>query len=534
MVSHITLGMIGGLGLFLFGMKTMASGLQKAAGDRLRRILEILTANPYMATLTGALVTILVQSSSTTNVMVVSFANSGLMTLSQALGTMLGANIGTTFTAQLISFDIYVITYPVIGIGSAIHLFAIKKFYKSIGQGILGFGLLFLGLQIMSEAMYPLRDYPPFIDLLASFGAIPILWVLAGAIFTAMIQSSSATAGVVIAMTLQGMIDTPSAIAIVLGANIGTSITAALASIGTNLTAKRAVLGIVCVKVSGVLLALLLFHPFVNMISYTGSTVTRQVANAHTIFNVLNVIIVLPFVHPITRLIQRILPGEVQAVESGTKNLNRRLLRSPTASIGVARQELLRMARIAREMLSESMTILHNRDRGMIDATLQKEDLIDSLEKEITGFLAEIGQNSLGRDQSQTITALMHFSSDLERIGDHAENIIQLAETKIDSDMIFSDHANKELKDFYGLVDEMLDWAITSFAKEDKDMAQAVIEKGRELRQLERSLRKNHTSRINQKLCVPQSGVIYLDLLSNLQRVADHSTNLAEVVTGDF
>ena len=534
MFFSIFTGMVGGLGLFLFGMKTMASGLQKAAGDRLRRILEVLTSNPFMATLTGALVTILVQSSSTTNVMVVSFANSGLMTLSQALGTMLGANIGTTFTAQLISFDIYVITFPVIGIGAGIHLFTTKRIYKSIGQAILGFGLLFLGLQVMSDAMYPLREHPPFISMLASFGAIPPLGVLAGAIFTAMIQSSSATAGVVIAMTLQGMIDTPSAIAIVLGANIGTSITAALASIGTNLTSRRAVLAIVTVKVSGVLLALLLFNPFVHLISYTGDTVTRQVANAHTIFNVLNVVVFFPFIQPLLRLVTRILPGEEQVVESGTKNLNKRLLGSTTAAIGVARQELLRMARIAREMLTDSMTILYNRDRGLIDSTMQKEDLIDSLDKEITTFLAEIGQSSLGRDQSQAITALMHVSSDLERVGDHAENIIELAEGKIDEDLVFSDHAIEELKEFYGLVDGMLERAITAFEKEDQELARQIIEESRDVRMKERSLRKNHTDRIHQKLCVPKSGVIFLDLISNLQRVADHATNLAEVVTGDF
>ena len=534
MFLAIIVGMIGGLGLFLFGMKTMASGLQKAAGDRLRRILEVLTSNPFMATLTGALVTILVQSSSTTNVMVVSFANSGLMTLSQALGTMLGANIGTTFTAQLISFDIYVITLPVIGLGSAIHLFSSKRIYKSIGQGILGFGLLFLGLEVMSDAMYPLREHPPFIDLLATFGTIPPLGVLAGALFTAMIQSSSATAGVVIAMTLQGMIDTPSAIAIVLGANIGTSITAALASIGTNLTSKRAVLSIVCVKVSGVLIALLLFNPFILLISYTGESVTRQVANAHTIFNILNVVVFFPFMKPLLRLVTKILPGEEQVVEFGTKNLNRRLLSSSTASIGVARQELLRMARIAREMLMESMMILLKRDRGMMDSTMQKEDLIDSLEKEITAFLSEIGQSSLGRDQAQAITAMMHVSSDLERVGDHAENIIHLAEIKIDEDLIFSDHAIKELQEFYHSVDRMLEKSITAFEKEDQELARKVIAESRNVKMEERRLRKNHTERIHQKLCIPKSGVIFLDLISNLQRVADHSTNLAEVVTGDF
>jgi phosphate:Na+ symporter len=530
----IAFGLAGGLGLFLFGMKMMASGMQKAAGDKLRRILEILTSNPYIATLTGIIVTVLVQSSSTTNVMVVGFTNSGLMTLSQALGTMLGANIGTTITAQIISFDIGIMIYPAIGIGAALNLFGTRRFHRTIGQGILGFGLLFLGLRTMSDAMNPLREYQPFLTILATFGSIPILGVMVGALFTALIQSSSATTGVVIALTLQGIIDTPSSIAIVLGANIGTSITAALASIGTNLTARRAVLAIICVKVSGVVLALLFFYPFVTLVSYTGDSVTRQVANAHTIFNVLNVLVFFPFLKPFVKVITRIMPGDEQVVESGTKYLNKQILRTPSIAIGAARQEILRMAHIARDMLQDSITIFIHQDRNLISAALQKEDLIDSLEKEITVFLSEIAQSSLSQTQSHEITSLMHVSGDLERIGDHAENIIQLAEVKMEDALPFSSTAILELEHLFDLVDSMLAEAITAFDEEDVVLAQKVIDKDDHVDFLERSLRKNHIQRLNQKRCIPQSGVIYLDLISNLERVADHATNLAEVVTGDF
>ena len=534
MFFSIALGLVGGLGLFLYGMKQMSSGIQQAAGDKLRRILEILTTNPVMATLTGIGITVLVQSSSTTHVMVVAFTNSGLMTLSQALGTMLGANIGTTVTAQIISFDITGLIFPTIGVGAALNLFGTKRLHKSIGQGIIGFGLLFLGLRTMSDAMHPLRDFPLFLDLLASFGQTPVLGVLIGALFTALVQSSSATTGVVIALTLQGIIDTPSAISIMLGANIGTSITAALASIGTNLTARRAVLGIIFVKVAGVLLALVLFRPFVTLISYTGTSVTRQVANAHTLFNVFNVVAFYPFMKPFLKIITRILPGEVRAIESGTSNLNKRILRSTPAAISASRQEILRMARISREMLEDSIHILLHHDRGLIGAAMQKEDLIDSLEKDITTYLAEIAQSSLSEQQSQTVTSLMHVCSDLERIGDHAENIIQLAEAKMEEDLSFSSSAMDELQHMYRLVDKMLEEATTAFEKEDIALAYVVISNDHEVDFMERELRKSHTGRLNQGVCIPKSGVIFLDIISNLERVADHATNLAEVVTGDF
>ncbi len=534
MFFSLTLGLLGGLGLFLYGMKQMSSGMQKAAGEKLHRILEILTSNPYMATLTGIIVTVLVQSSSTTNVMAIGFASAGLMNLSQTVGTMLGANIGTTVTAQIISFDISVIIYPAVAIGAYMNLFTNKRIHKALGQTILGFGLLFLGLNTMSDAMNPLRDYTPFVQLLATFGQTPLLGIIAGALFTALIQSSSATAGVVIALTFQGIIDTPSSIAIVLGANIGTSITAALASIGTNLTARRSVLAIVTVKVTGVMLALIFFQPFLSLIMLTGSSVTRQVANAHTIFNVLNVLLFFPFLTPFLNLILRLMPGEEPVVETGTKYINARVQKTTSIAIGAARQELLRMAAIAKGMLQDSLHLFIHDDRSMIGATRQKEELIDSLERDITIFLTEVSQSSLSQSQSKTVTSLMHFSSDLERIGDHAHNIIHLAELKMEEGLVFSSEAVTELEQMHELVDQMISGAMEAFEKEDTSLAREVIAKDHDVDSMERSLRKGHIERLNQKVCIPQSGVIFLDIISNLERVADHATNLAEVVTGDF
>ncbi len=534
MILSIVSGLVGGLGLFLYGMKTMGTGMQKAAGDKLRKILELLTSNPFMATLTGILVTVIVQSSSTTHVMVVGFTNSGLMGLSQALGTMLGANIGTTITAQLISFDIFVIVYPLIGVSAVLFMFAPKKIHKAVGQALLGLGILFLGLRIMSDAMNPLRSYPPFMEILATFGQTPLLGVLVGAAFTAIIQSSSATTGVVIAMTMQGTIDTPSAIAIVLGANIGTSITAALASIGTNLTAKRAVVAIICVKVTGVIVALLLFRPFVSLIYHTGSTVTRQVANAHTIFNVLNVVLFYPIMTPFLRLVTKILPGETNVVETGTKFLNKRLMESPSVAIEAAKAETLRMAQVARAALKDALTIFIHNDKNLIETALQKEDLVDQLEKDIVVYLNEIAQGPLSQDQTEAISDLMHICGDLERIGDHAMNIIQMADIKMENKLLFSEDAIKELEDFYAKVDEMIGGATVAFETNNDLLARQVIEGDDVVDAAERHIRKNHIKRLNKKKCTPYSGVLYLDVISNLERVADHATNLAEVVTGEF
>lgn len=534
MFLSIFFGLIGGLGLFLYGMKIMSTGLQKAAGNKLKRILELLTTNPIMATITGIIVTVLVQSSSTTHVMVVGFTNSGLMSLSQAIGTMLGANVGTTITAQMISFDIFIIVYPLIGVGAAVHLFSGKRVQKALGQALIGFGILFLGLFIMSDAIYPLRSFEPFLEMLATFGTTPILGILVGALFTAMVQSSSATTGVVIALTLQGAIDTPSAVSIVLGANIGTSITAAIASIGTNLTAKRAVLSIIFVKVFGVLIALVLFRPFVQLIYFTGDSVTRQVANAHTIFNVANVLLALPFIKPITSVITKVLPGEAPSYEQHTTHLDERLIKTPPVAIEAARNEVLRMSIEARTMLSDAVHTFINSDKQKIDQIYQKEAMIDDLEKQITEFLTQISRKSLSDDQSYEVSAMMHMCSDIERIGDHAENILQLAEVKIEDKIQFSQDAENELINFYKQVDKMLEMSIQAYTDKNKRMAQEVIDNDINVNFMERELRKRHISRLNKNLCQPISGVVFLDFISNLERVADHSTNLAEVVTGDF
>lgn len=530
MFWNIAFSTIGGLGLFLFGIQIMASGMQKAAGDRFRRILEMLTNKPVLGVLTGIVVTLLVQSSSTSTVMVVGFANAGLMNLSQAISVIIGANIGTTVTAQIVSFNIGMIALPAIGIGSLLNFFGRRRFHRYLGQTVLGFGLLFLGMTTMSSGMIPLRELETFHSMLLQFSRYPILGILCGAAFTAIIQSSSAATGVIIAMTMQDLIPFHSAVPLILGTNVGTSITAILASIGANVAARRAAVAHVLFNVIGVTLALIFLKPFTEIIIETASTVPRQVANTHTAFNVLNTIVFLIFLKYFTRVVCYIVPGVDEKIEFGPKYLDPRILKTPAVAIGGAKQELLRMGGIAREMLDESMLVFLKNDLKKIKHIEQMEELVDGLEKEINIYLADLSQHSMSKEQSKMVAALMSAANDLERIGDHAENIMQLSEIKTEERLPFSITALDEITSLYKKVSSMLERAIKAFEQDDKESAQQIVIEDDEVDAQEKALRKRHIDRINTKKCYPSAGVIYLDLLSNLERVADHANNIAYLV----
>ncbi len=530
MFWEIAFTTLGGLGLFLFGIQIMASGMQKAAGDRFRRILEILTNKPVIGVFTGILVTILVQSSSTASVMVVGFANAGLMNLSQAISVIIGANVGTTVTAQLVSFEIWVIALPAIGIGSLLNFFGRRRFQRYLGQTVLGLGLLFLGMITMSEGMSPLRELDAFYDLLLQFSAYPILGILAGAIFTALIQSSSAATGVIIALTVQDLIPFDSAVPLILGTNVGTSITAILAGIGANVAARRAAAAHVVFNVVGVILVLIFLGPFTSVIVETAESVPRQVANTHTAFNVFNTVVFLIFLKYFNRLICYIIPGKDEKMDFGPKYLDARIMKTPAVAIGGAKQELLRMAGIAREMLDESIQVFLNKDLKKIKHIDQMEELIDGLEKEINVYLSELSQHSMSQQQTKMIGNLMSAANDLERIGDHSENIMQLGEMKTEERLPFTNVAQEEIRAFSSKVAGMLNKAVTAFEYVDKDLAAEVVAEDDDIDEQEKILRNKHIDRINTKQCHPSAGVIYLDLLSNLERVADHAKNIGELV----
>lgn len=530
MILEMVLVALGGLGLFLFGMQIMASGLQKAAGDRFRSILETLTNIPVIGVITGIIITLLVQSSSTVSVMVVGFANAGLMNLLQAFSVIIGSNIGTTITAQIISFNIGAISYPAIAAGALLNFFGRRKLHRYLGQAILGFGLLFLGLTTMSSGLNPLKDLDSFHSLLIRFSIYPVLGVICGAVFTALIQSSSAATGIIIALTIQGLIPLDSAVPLVLGTNIGTSITAVLAAVGANLSARRTAVAHVLFNLLGVIIVLFFLGPFTDLVAQTASTIPRQVANVHTAFNLVSTLIFLVFIKHFTNFVCLIVPGEEQKVEYGPKYLDPRLLKTPAAAIGGVKKELLRMAGLAREMLYESLQVLINKDPKRIKHIVQMEDIIDGLEKDIYVYLADLSQHSMTKEQSTQVGSLMSIANDIERIGDHAENIMQLSEHMVDNRKHFSSTANSEIISYYEQVDWMLENAMLAFDSNDPVLAEKVVAEDKVIDRREKELRDRHIMRINKQACVPAVGVIYLDILSNLERIADHANNVADLV----
>ncbi len=529
----VVIGMLGGLGLFLFGLQMMASGMQKVAGDRLRRILEILTTKPAIGVLTGIVVTVLVQSSSTTTVMLVGFVNAGLMNLSQAVGAIMGANIGTTITAQVISFELDFLALPAIGVGGLLNFFGRRKLYRYLGQAILGFGLLFLGLMTMSEAMHPLRESPMFLELLVRFAENPLLAILFSSLFTAAIQSSSGVTGIIIALTLQELVTLEAAIPLILGTNVGTCITVIIAGLGTSLSARRAAAAHILFNLLGVGVILIFLGPFTDLVVDTGYTVARQTANAHTFFNVLNTLVFFPFFKLFVRLVEILVPGEEVAVELGPKYLDKRILKAPEAGIKAARQEMARMATVAKEMVGEAIDVFHKNDRKKINQVMQKEELIDGLETEIYLFLQELSQHSLTRQQTAVVSGLMSAANDLERIGDHSQNVLELAEMALDEKLNITDTAKREVYSLYEKVDEMMEKAIKAFIEENEELARKVVLEDDVVDSMERQLRNNHIDRVTRGECLPAAGVIYLDILSNLERIADHATNLAQIVLGE-
>lgn len=523
-------GLFGGLGLFLYGMQLMADGLQKMAGDRLRRLIEVLTSTPITGMLIGAVVTMLIQSSSATSVMVVGFVNAGLMTLRQAISVIMGAAIGTTVTAFMVSLRLSDLALPAIGIGFLLSMIGKSKRMRFGGQALLGFGVLFLGLTIMGDAMKPLGSNPIFTGMILNFSQRPILGVLAGTIFTAVVQSSSATSSLVVALAAGGLLDLNASFSIILGANIGTTVTALLASIPMHLTAKRTALAQLVFKVVGVLIFLVLFNPFLAFIANAFPTVDRQAANANIIFNVVNALLMLPFISLLERLVERLLPGIDPTEQAGALYLDSNLLNTPSVALGQAARELVRMGNLATEMLDKSLAAFSASDRSYLAGVEQMEETIDQLERDIVDYLVRLSQNSLSNEQSARLNALLHVSSDLERIGDHAQNIADLADYRIEHRLPLSEEAEAELQDMSSQVRNLVAAAVSLLTSNNTASAKQIMADEGSIDLLEKSLRRQHIKRLNSGICFPASGILYLDLISNLERVADHANNIAEAL----
>ena len=531
----IAIGIMGGLGLFLYGMNLMGDGLQKSAGSKLKRIIELLTSNVIMGVLVGMVVTMVIQSSSATTVMVVGFVNAGIMSLTQAIGVIMGANIGTTITAQLVSLDVDFLAPVALGIGIVIYMFSNKPKHKNIAEILIGFGILFTGMDFMKEAVKPLAGYQGFTDMLLSFGHHPILGVLMGFAITAIVQSSSASMGMLIALASQGLIPITAALPILYGENIGTCVTSLISSIGASRNARRAAIMHLIFNVLGSMIFMfILSKPIVAIVTAIDPTdAARQIANAHTLFNILNVIVLLPFNKLIVKLALKLVPetkSEQDDDDKVVKYIDDRMIETPSIALANIIKETLRMGEKSKESLNAAMDGIVDKSKEKIELSFKREKLINELQKSILNYLLKLSKASLNEDSRETVDALFNTVNDIERIGDHAENIAELAKDIVDLEISFSDVGIGELKDMYNKVVSTYTYALEAMRTSNVELACKVIKMEEQVDMMEKSCRANHMNRLNSSSCSIESGVIYLDIISNLERVSDHAVNIAQQV----
>jgi phosphate:Na+ symporter len=536
-------GLFGGLALFLYGMELMSEGMKKTAGNQMRTILGALTRNRVIALFCGAFVTMVIQSSSATTVMLVSFVQAGLMTFTQSMGVILGADIGTTITAQMIAFKLTDYALLLIAIGFGVRMLGKTDNVKHIGEAILGFGILFFGMKMMSDAMKPLRTYPDFIELLRGLEH-PVLGVLVGAIFTALVQSSSAFTGVIIVLAQQNLITLDAGIPMVFGANIGTCVTAGLASIGTSRDAKRVALAHVLFKIAGVFLFIFWIPTFSDLIRTLAqqfdSGTARQIANAHTIFNVSLALIFLPFTQYFAKIVLKILPQEEvnAALIPATMHLDDSMVSSPAIAIGLARTEVTRMATLLWRMLDAIiLPFMENKkypdkyfpELTLIDGLDMREDKIDFLEEKVRDYLIEIAKQSLDNEQVKEIHSLMSIAADIEAIADLIHrNLLRLLQKKQESKIDFSEEGRHELAIYHTQVCNQIKLLEKALAELDLEAARTIMSKERLYLDMELQYEARHLERLfaNQTESV-NTHEIHMELMDLMKQIVLYSSNIA-------
>ena len=526
---EIVTGIFGGLGLFLYGMKLMSGGLENVAGEKLKGILEKITSNKVIGVLVGTIVTAIIQSSSATTVMVVSFVNAGLMTLTQATGVILGSNIGTTITAQMVSFNLEVIAPIFIGVGAILMMSAKKKRIKDLAYIALGFGILFMGMGLMSSSLKPISNLQIFNDFISVIGNNHFLGVLVGLTMTAILQSSSATTGILVALANSGNIDMNVAFPIILGCNIGTCVTAILAGLTANRTAKKAALLHLLFNIFGTVLFLPFSDKVVTFVNYlTPDNVARQVANAHTIFNVVITIFILPISKYFVMLVNHILPDDEGKESCGAIYLDKKLLETPIVASGQVIKETIRMANKAKNNLELAMEVFLNWNEEKMKKVYANESIINTLERDITEYLIELSQHNLPEENAKLVSQAYHTINDIERIGDHAENIVELAIQKYENNITLSYDGDKEVRQLFEVTLRSITIAIESF--KSNEISDDEVEKvEEEIDSLEKQFRENNINRLSAKTCLADAGIMFFDLLSNLERIGDHANNIATV-----
>lgn len=541
------IGLLGGLGLFIYGMKQMSEGLQKTAGKKLRHFLAAMTSKPIMGVGVGALVTSIIQSSSATTVMVVGFVNAGIMTLLQSVGVIMGANIGTTITAQLIAFKLGDYAFHAIAIGAFTYLFSKRKKFQYIGQVLLGFGLLFLGLETMGDTMEPLRDSQIFLDWMESFAQYPILGVLAGIVVTVAVQSSSASFGILLGLVTAGAINYEAAIPVLLGSNIGTTVTAILSAIGANLTAKRAAAAHFLFNVFGagiIILFLYIVPDFSNgletillkMSSFfgqTGPSTERLLANTHTFFNVLNTLIWLPFTAFLVYLVKKIIPGEDTTLKHGTTFIDERMLSTPYVAIDQVKKEIIYMHGIAADMVCDSVKAFLEADGEVIKKVKRHEDIVNEVEEELLHFIQKIPQAQLNDVDIRTLDKYFAVVDDIESIADDANDITDLIEDRLEDKLKFSPDAQATIQEVYAIICNVLDKSAKLLETHDLEIATEILAAEEKLDEMQIQFRDENISRIkrsNKAACDPNSGILLLEILDDMEHISDQMADIAHSI----
>ncbi len=553
MVKEMIFLTVGGLGLFLFGMGMMSDGLKKVAGRKLKNILESMTKKAFIAYLVGAGVTALVQSSSATTVMVVGFVNAGLLTLKQAICVVIGTNVGTTATAWLVSISglgaLRITTYalPAVGVGFLLEVLGKTRRTKSIGQILLGFGILFVGIGFMKDAFSPLEESPKVHQLFQALGGKPVLAILAGTAVTMLLQSSSAAIAIVQLLAMGGAFGSNwetalnVAIPFVLGSNIGTTITAQIAALRTNLNARRAAWAHTVFNVLGSLIA----YPFVHFGLFGSlvhivapwrlgpSTIAPCIALAHTIFNVINSGIFLPLAGLLETLVVRFVPERPGDAAARPVILEEHLLNTPEIALEQVKREIIRMAKTAKKALMRSVNGITNNNRANLELTRQIEDFIDSFQLQITSYLSALSSRHLSDEISIELPVLLHTVNDLERVGDHAVNIVEIAERKIEQKLSFSNSALSESEQLRAEIDQMFDKVIAALENNDIAAAKsAALTNENNLNKMQIEFRRSHVQRMSEGICSAEAGLIFIDLVDNVEKIGDHLTNIAQAIIG--
>lgn len=529
--------LLGGLGLFLFGIRTMGDGLEQAAGSKMKRLLEALTRNKFTAVLVGLLVTAVIQSSSATTVMVVGFVNAGLLSLSKAIGVIMGANIGTTVTSLMLSVKLnFGILFT--AVGAICQLAGNRSSFKLLGQIMMGLGILFVGMDAMTAAMEPLRDWQGFRDMM-ELAKNPLVGVLVGAGVTALLQSSSASVGILQALAATGAISLQASLFILFGQNIGTCVTALLASVGANRTAKRAAVVHLLFNVIGAALfiVLALVLPLASWIeTLAGANLRLQIAFAHIIFNVVTTLLLLPISGLLEKLAYLVVRGEDKQQEPmRLEYFDARLFSTPPVAVQQLFREVQRMADIVAVNYRFAMQYYFAPKDLAVDEFDNREQVIDYLNAEITQNLIELKGLNLRADDIRLVGSLFHVVNDLERIGDHSMNIVEIGSARKKEKLRFSGKAEREIEELSGIVTSMLDKSIHIVKRQitDVEIVGEVIELESQVDKLCEALADHHVDRVKNKKCTPRNGMLYLDMLNNLERIADHADNLASSVESD-